>query len=226
VFQSIDVLLEWCALDPVDTWEMGRNEVVENIQGNRNVFIDYPELAWLLFDREIPDNMVTPSGEAMNGEGGNVGGDPDCTHASTEVRNASAASCSKTGYTGDTYCKSCGAKVGSGTVIPKTAHGETELRNERQETCTTNGYTGDACCTVCVQTVTQGQTINATGKHTYGGWELSTDGVTYERVCTSCGAKEFLTINTILAGKTDAEIILILMLMGVSDSLILDEISK
>ena len=51
VFQSVDVLLEWCALDPVDTWEMGRNEVVENIQGNRNVFIDYPELAWLIFDK-------------------------------------------------------------------------------------------------------------------------------------------------------------------------------
>jgi hypothetical protein len=32
VFQSIDVLLEWCALDPVDTWEMGRNEVVAAIQ--------------------------------------------------------------------------------------------------------------------------------------------------------------------------------------------------
>ena len=51
VFQSVDVLLEWCELDPVDTWEMGRNEVVENIQGNRNVFIDYPELAWTLFGK-------------------------------------------------------------------------------------------------------------------------------------------------------------------------------
>ena len=46
VFQSVDVLLEWCELDPVDTWEMGRNEVVQSIQGNRNVFIDYPEFAW------------------------------------------------------------------------------------------------------------------------------------------------------------------------------------
>ena len=72
VFQSVDVLLEWCELDPVDTWEMGRNEVVENIQGNRNVFIDYPELAWLLFDEEIPADMVTPSGEA---KGGNSSGD-------------------------------------------------------------------------------------------------------------------------------------------------------
>ena len=54
VFQSVDVLLEWCEMDPVDTWEMGRNEVVEDIQGNRNVFIDYPEYAWLLFGEEVP----------------------------------------------------------------------------------------------------------------------------------------------------------------------------
>ena len=65
VFESIDVLLEWCAADPVDTWEMGRNEVVAEIQGNRNVFIDYPEYAWLVFGRDLPENMTTPSGMAM-----------------------------------------------------------------------------------------------------------------------------------------------------------------
>ena len=65
VFESVDVLLEWCAADPVDTWEMGRNEVVAEIQGNRNVFIDYPEYAWLVFGREVPENMTTPSGMAM-----------------------------------------------------------------------------------------------------------------------------------------------------------------
>ena len=65
VFQSVEVLLAWCELDPVDTWEMGRNEVVAAYQGNRNVFIDYPEYAWLLFDQEVPNDMVTPSGEAM-----------------------------------------------------------------------------------------------------------------------------------------------------------------
>ena len=72
VFQSVDVLLEWCALDPVDTWEMGRNEVVEAYQGNRNVFIDYPELAWALFGKSSPANMSTPSGGAsIGGNGGN-----------------------------------------------------------------------------------------------------------------------------------------------------------
>lgn len=64
VFQSVDVLLEWCALDPVDAWEMGRNDVVGAIQGNRNVFIDYPEYAWLIFEREVPADMTTPSGKA------------------------------------------------------------------------------------------------------------------------------------------------------------------
>jgi endonuclease I len=85
VFQSVDVLLEWCELDPVDTWEMGRNEVVQNIQGNRNVFIDYPELAWLLYEKEVPEGMITPSLSALDGElptppqgggeGGNEGGE-------------------------------------------------------------------------------------------------------------------------------------------------------
>ncbi len=68
VFESVDVLLEWCESDPVDTWEMGRNEVIEKIQGNRNIFIDYPEYAFLLFGREVPEDMTTPSGMAQKKE--------------------------------------------------------------------------------------------------------------------------------------------------------------
>ena len=81
VFESVDILLAWCEMDPVDTWEMGRNEVVESIQGNRNTFIDYPELAWHLFGREVPEGMVTPSGSALNGEIPTPPADPETTPA-------------------------------------------------------------------------------------------------------------------------------------------------
>ncbi len=66
VIQSTAVLLRWMEEDPVDTWEMARNDVVESITGTRNVFIDYPEYAWLLFSEEIPDDMQTPSGIAKS----------------------------------------------------------------------------------------------------------------------------------------------------------------
>ena len=61
VIENVDVLLEWMAEDPVDTWEMGRNDSVQSITGNRNVFIDYPELAWLLFGKNVPAGITTPS---------------------------------------------------------------------------------------------------------------------------------------------------------------------
>ncbi len=66
VIEDLDTLLEWCAEDPVDTWEMSRNDCIENIQGNRNVFIDYPEYAWLIFGRDVPADLVTPSGEGAD----------------------------------------------------------------------------------------------------------------------------------------------------------------
>lgn len=67
VIENRDVLLQWMHDDPVDEWEMGRNDQVENAQGNRNAFIDYPELAWLMFGLEVPDDMDTPSGIAKTG---------------------------------------------------------------------------------------------------------------------------------------------------------------
>lgn len=86
VIESLETLLQWCALDPVDTWEMSRNDQVENIQGNRNVFIDYPELAWLVFGQDVPENITTPTnhtgvsgnpstGGSSNGGNNNGGND-------------------------------------------------------------------------------------------------------------------------------------------------------
>ncbi len=41
-------------------------------------------------------------------------------HKNTVVRNAVSATCNKSGYTGDTYCKDCGIKIKTGTTIKAT----------------------------------------------------------------------------------------------------------
>jgi|GEM_PF-2009858 len=62
VFESVDTLLAWCAQDPVDEYEMSRNDVGQEIEGCRNPFVDYPELGWILMGKPIPAGMSTPSG--------------------------------------------------------------------------------------------------------------------------------------------------------------------
>ena len=62
VIESKDILLKWMEEDPVDTWELGRNDAVQAIIGTRNVFVDYPELAFELFNEEVPAGYDSPSG--------------------------------------------------------------------------------------------------------------------------------------------------------------------
>ncbi len=64
VIESKQVLLDWMEQDPVDTWELGRNDSAESILGTRNVFVDYPELAFALYNEEVPSDYTTPSGSA------------------------------------------------------------------------------------------------------------------------------------------------------------------
>lgn len=61
IFENLTILLDWMKEDPVDTWEMGRNDAVQSITGVRNVFVDYPEFAWLLFGQDVPSGITTPS---------------------------------------------------------------------------------------------------------------------------------------------------------------------
>ncbi len=76
VIENAEVLLEWIEADPVDTWELGRNDSVQAITGTRNVFVDYPELAFLLFGEDIPSDMDTPSGMAKQ----SAPSDIECSH--------------------------------------------------------------------------------------------------------------------------------------------------
>ncbi len=224
VFESVEILLEWCALDPVDTWEMGRNEVIGEIQGNRNVFIDYPELAWLMLGYEIPEGMTTPSGNAS-------AGDPDCSHTSTEIRNASTATCGNDGYTGDKHCKDCGKKMSTGTVIKATenhkygdwttsngqqsrtcsvckkvetkscTHKNTEVRDALSPTCGKEGYSGDTYCKDCNTKTATGAKISATDEHNYEVWETVGDKQT--SVCTLCGKTDERPIPECSHGETE-----------------------
>ena len=45
----LSTLLDWHVQDPVDDFEMIRNEVIYDIQGNRNPFIDHPEYVSILW---------------------------------------------------------------------------------------------------------------------------------------------------------------------------------
>ena len=117
----------------------------------------------------------------------------DCKHTGgTEIKDAKDATCTENGYTGDIYCKSCGAKLESGKVIPAAGHkggtatckdkavcevcqqpygelnknnhtGGTEVKDAKDATCTENGYTGDTCCKGCGAKLESGKVIPAAG---------------------------------------------------------------
>lgn len=140
VFESVDTLLNWCLIDPPDTWEMGRNEVVQNIQGNRNVFIDYPELAWSLFDREVPEELVSPSENATTSPD-----TPPCVHAETVIKNEKIATCIEKGYTGDTYCKDCNKLLQKGEDVSSGSHRFDEGYTVTEPTTSSVGYFKKVC---------------------------------------------------------------------------------
>ena len=140
VMESLDILLKWMEEDPVDTWEMGRNDSVESITGVRNVFVDYPEYAWLLFGQEIPSDMVTPSGNA-SGE--------SHTHSYTAV--LTDPSCTADGYT--TYTCLCGESY-VGNVTAALGHKDLSPRDHLCDRCaatlsTCQDSNGDGLCDWC-----------------------------------------------------------------------------
>jgi endonuclease I len=55
---KLSVLLEWHKLDPVDAFEVKRNEVIFNAQGNRNPFIDKPEYVHLIWENKTIQDLT------------------------------------------------------------------------------------------------------------------------------------------------------------------------
>ena len=68
---AIDLLLKWHRADPVSQKEVDRNEAVYGFQGNRNPFIDHPELVEYIWGNKI--------GQKYQGGGSEPVGDPELT---------------------------------------------------------------------------------------------------------------------------------------------------
>ena len=112
-------------------------------------------------DGTYTESANASAGDTINYVSGVWGGTP-CAHENTELRNAKDATCTKDGYTGDTYCKDCGEKIGTGTAIP--AKGHTEVIDEAvAATCTTPGKTEGKHCSVCNEILVAQEVIPAKG---------------------------------------------------------------
>ena len=66
------------------------------------------------------------------------------------------------GYTGDSYCTTCGELISQGETIPAQGH-KTQLWNVQEATCTEAGYTGDSYCNICGMLVSMGKSVPALG---------------------------------------------------------------
>ena len=128
-------------------------------------------------------------------------------HRHTELRNVKKATCGQEGYTGDTYCKDCKAKVSLGKVIAKTPHKNKIVKFAKESTCKSEGYTGDIFCYDCGSLIEEGTVIDKlehiwdSGKITVQPTAAKTGVRTY--TCENCGATKKTTIPVLnLVGKT------------------------
>ena len=188
VFESKEVLIDWMEADPVDTWELGRNDSTEAITGTRNVFVDYPELAFILFGEQVPSNYTTPSGNAKNNStsstpstGGNTtsSSTQSGTQSSTQTGNQSSSQTTTQGSTSSstsgntqtgsqTNTSSSSQTSGSQGSSTTCTHAGAYKVAAEEVRCETEGYTEGKYCPDCKTYISGHKLIEATG-HTYAG---------------------------------------------------------
>ena len=77
VFESYDTLLKWHTQDKPDVLEGNRNDFCESSkQGNRNPFVDHPELAWKIFGDQASTSIKNACMAAYPGDGSSTPPDP------------------------------------------------------------------------------------------------------------------------------------------------------
>ena len=134
-----NLLLQWNESDPVDAMEMKRNEQCAIYQGNRNPFIDYPDLAkccwgsskWNWATRSIYGS--SSSGGSTGGDSGSTGGDSGSTttsgtYAITFSTNSSDSSSQLTTSNLLTNTASSNSLVSSISAVSKAYKGKSGLK--------------------------------------------------------------------------------------------------
>ncbi len=166
-----------------------------------------PVLAWQKLSAAHEGGTATCTEKAVCTLCGHAYGDKDAGNhvGGTEVKNARKASCTKDGYTGDTCCKGCGAKLQSGTVIKAAGH------TGGTATCVSG-----AVCTVCRQAYGKKDAGNHDLKHAAAkGSGFYAEGNIEYWQCRDCGkyfadakaAKEITRADTVIPamGRPDRE---------------------
>ena len=148
-------------------------------------------------DGSYADTKDKNSGTTFYYSNGVWGTAKPCDHKNTEIRNAKDATCTEPGYTGDTYCKDCGEKIGTGTAIP--AKGHTEVIDEAvAATCTTPGKTEGKHCSVCNEVLVAQKEIPAKGH----SWDKGV--ITVFPTCSDAGVK---TYTCTVCSETKTEVL-------------------
>ena len=65
---TLQMLLEWHRKDPVSQKEITRNNNIHDKQGNRNPYIDYPELVEYVWGNKVGQNWIPDGGSTNNPE--------------------------------------------------------------------------------------------------------------------------------------------------------------
>ena len=167
-----------------------------NANGNNAVTIPITAAKLHNADGTYTETANASAGDTINYVSGVWGGTP-CAHENTELRNAKEATCTEPGYTGDTYCKDCGEKIGTGTAIP--AKGHTEVIDEAvAATCTTPGKTEGKHCSVCNEILVAQEVIPAKGH----SWDKGV--ITTSPTCSDAGVK---TYTCTVCSETKTEVL-------------------
>ncbi len=75
---AYNMLLDWARQDPVSQKEIDRNNVVEQYQGNRNPFVDFPELAEYIWGTRTTETFYVSEQESSDPTPP-ITGDPEIT---------------------------------------------------------------------------------------------------------------------------------------------------